>query len=256
MPFNKTIFYQIPVIPIILNKMHLSLYKILILVFISLLDCGLHAQVTVDTSLDDRYRQARLTFPPFMRDFFQAVDSLDKEGAQFNVALVILEDIDTLNRHTLVYEDYSDIQIVDERIDSTLIRQQQEVNACRCDFMFSGQMVSQDTFRIVVGDLMGPSDIMHHIINGRVFADYHFYNEDMNNVKVHEDDPWGDEIKVPVRIQKFELSSLDFFPGNLIYGYCEMEVDLYFERETELYDNVLHLRRKMKYYFKFKVSDW
>lgn len=235
--------------------MNLSLYKTLILALISLLGSGLHAQITVDPSLGDRYSQARLTFPSFMRDFFQKVDSLDKEGSQFNVALVILEDIDTLNRHTLVYEDYSHIRIADERIDSTLIRHQQETAACRCGFLFSGQMVLQDTFLIVVGDLMGPSDIMHHIVEGRVFADYHFYNEDMNNVRVHEDDPWGDEIKVPVRIQKFELSSLDFFPGNLIYGYCEIEVDPYFERETGLYDNVLHLRRKMKYYFKFRVND-
>jgi len=238
----------------IMNKMP-SLYATLLLVFPGFWGFDLHAQIVIDPALPGRYELSKRLFPPDFQEFFRKTDALDNGDQLTRLALITYEQTDTLNKQELVFPDYSGIEIItDIPEDSMDIKAEKELEACRCGFMFSGANLSGDTLSIFVGDMMGPLTITHTVIGDRVSTSYSLYARDIDDVRLNEEDPLGDQVTVPVEVIKFELSSMDFSPGNLIYGYCVLDTAPYYQR-TDTGDSVMNIRKRLKYYFSFVVRS-
>lgn len=74
-------------------------------------------------------------------------------------------------------------------------------------------------------------------------------------LKLKLEDTLTSEINIPIKVNKFELSSLNFKSTDKIYGYCEFETEPYYFVGRYIQTGILFLKKTFVYYFETRIAN-
>ena len=107
---------------------------------------------------------------------------------------------------------------------------------------------------IIAAPPIGPGSI-HKIIRGKLLGTYHEYRQGDKVLRLDLSQNRTDNLTIPVKTSLFKLSSLNFKPGQVIYGQVEYITNPYYIDDPDFKSGYICRRMHCKYVFRTKIVD-
>lgn len=112
----------------------------------------------------------------------------------------------------------------------------------------------KDSLTILIGSPFGTRTILHILYKNSIATNLnlHFKNDSILKSKL-TDEKFVNNLNIKTSTLKFTLSDSLFTCNNTIYGFADLETDDFCIKDLQEDNQVLQLRYRIQYYFKFKV---
>lgn len=227
--------------------------KSIIIFSLLLFPIFISCQLTTNDNLSEEFNKSKDLFPKSIIEWFNAM----KNDAP-TLALVIKYKVDTLNLDQIKLPDYSNITILSLNGKPNNEKENTEEKEWKLidkDILWTGAQMKDDTLIIDIGAPFGHEFIQHKVYGDNFTVKYeeHYKKEPMLKLKL--EDTLTSEINIPIKVNKFELSSLIFKSKDKIHGYCDFETEPYFFVGRNLKTGILFLKKRFVYYFETRIAN-
>lgn len=226
--------------------------KLFIIFSLLLFPVFISCQLTTNDILSEEFNKSKDLFP---KAIIKWLDAKRKDTPTF--ALVINYKVDTLNLDQIKLMDFSNITILS--IDGKPYNEKDNTEAEEWklidkDILWTGAHMKDDTLIIDIGAPFGHEFIQYKIYGDKFDVKYKEYYKKEPMLKLKLEDTLTSEINIPIKVNKFELSSLNFKSTDKIYGYCEFETEPYYFVGRYIEAGILFLKKTFVYYFETRIA--
>ena len=210
-----------------------------------------YAQVVVDPDVVNSYNKAVKKLPAEYKHF------AENKGIGSGFTIFTVYDIDTLNKKDKIhYNGY--VQIGDIDNDRTTGKTSyhkvsktwdEDINTpVPCIALLKGDILIVEPFT----DLY--PQIIHKIVKKKVISQYDEYRKRDTVLRLSLSQPKTTQISVSTKTTEFKLSTLNFKPGQIIYGEVDFITDPYYVDDSGFTSGYIRKRLHGKYVFKATIT--
>jgi hypothetical protein len=205
------------------------------------------AQLKVDKAVIKKYEHAFNKLNPSDK---QAIKQHQEKETELGISLITLNEIDTLNKEEIIQgNNFYLIENLDSKAGNGLSK---ELNASLYTPVITIAILQNDTLLLSIDGLF-VEGIMHKIYSRNVSTYYNEYYKNDSILRLHLNEPKVSALTVPTKTKVFVISSIDFKPGEIIYGEVELETDPYYKDTFGFKNNYIKKRLRYNYLFKIRV---
>jgi hypothetical protein len=213
------------------------------------------AQIVYDKSVIKQYQNL---FMKLAKQDQKKVIELEKDTLNQTGFVIITKDkIDTLNEKES-QPALSEITLIEIDPETskpvTTVKTKKVESNNDYSFAFCYQNFKNDTLAIQIGFPFWEQALTHLIFKNRIKTFHTEYLKWDALFKANINDSLTNNLTIPAKTIKFILSDNVFKAGKTIFGSAEIITSSYFKKDLGEESYFYNLQRRMKYYFKFRVT--
>ncbi|RWZ85508.1 MAG: hypothetical protein EO766_16705 [Hydrotalea sp. AMD] len=209
------------------------------------------AQVTFDKKVKEQYDAILDKCDNDVKKKAAKMETLDDYSGSYVFYTVFK--IDTLNKSSLKINNYSDVSITN--LDGSKIISKKtsfpfvDIDFCGVNF------ISKDSLSIQIGYPFSSKSISHSLYKNSISTKLNLYYKYDTILKSKlTDKKFVNNLDVKANTLHFTLSDSIFFENKYIYGFADIESEDFYIKDSYQENQILHLRYRMKYFFKFRKT--
>ena len=217
------------------------------LLFLLLISFDSFAQVTVDKTVKKQYKMA---FKKMKFSYQQEVRQQEKKEPSIGISIFTAYYEDTLNNEDIINDgnDFT-FEIIDPNTNKKIKIEENENIYIP---VFSVAKLINDSLYFKVGGPFPPI-INHKVYLRHVTSDYEEYYKYDSVLRLDLKDPKVSELSIPIKTNKFLVSTSSYKAGQVIYGQVDFETAPYYYDSFGFKNNYIKKRLRCVYLFKVRV---
>jgi len=230
--------------------------RIILLLFFCVLTTFSNAQIIVNPSLHQTYDEAANNLSVEDRGMIIKINSAIKTISGFGIYAI--NKTDTLNKADFLPKpEVRLVHIFDLDTDKTtgkITKREIAYHAERENIVPLTAKLNNDTLTIVEFNFFG-SSFIQKIFKDKISTVYNAYERHDDVLRLDISDAKTDNLMVPCKNLGFKLSSLDFKPGNVIYGEAGFISSPFYKDDYQSKSGYIKKQIHYKYMFKLTILE-